>query len=1071
MVRKKLAVMVAALGAFQADVVSALGMGDVSLNSALNQPLDAEIRLLNTNDLDSTQVRISLADQAAFKRSGVEREFFLSNIEFTVQLDGSGNGVIKLTTQEPVVEPFLNFLVETRWPSGRLLREYTVLLDLPVFSEAGTAPIEQASSARPQADPVPSGATTAASATAIASARRADESVGSADSYRVKNDDTLWKIARDSRVRRDQSVQQTMVSLQRINPQAFVAGNINRLKSGAVLRLPTETEIDSVVDRQAVQEVANQNKAWKSGGESKTVTGSQLDATERSGPEGDQHREEARLTIAAGGGSEQSSVVDGEGDAGSGSEALRNELQSTEETLSKAERENDELHSRLDGMEEKVATLQRLLELKDDQLAVMQRDIAREEDLALTPAGEGPTSDSDSVMSEQDVTTGAVNSDEPMAAVEDNVAAGVETQPVAALEKKPSVPQSTSLPVKPGVIEQLLENPLYAGGAGLLVLAIAAVLLMRRRKEDEEEGALVPAEELEDFTVDDSLSELSLDTVEVDGPVPEPENDSTDLLVAELEQSIAAEQALEETLQENQQEAQSTVLQAETGDVIAEADIYIAYGRFVQAIELLKTAITQEPERSDLQVKLLQVFIESRDKQGFQQHYTVLQSLGDESAEIEVKEMLSSVDGVSDWLQDLPVASATEQEPVEDSTEALVQPDEELALDVDLDIDDGFSSTTILDPDAAAKEFDFDLDLDDLADATPQEGAGLTGDNLLDLEEEFSAAENSEPSLAGFASADNGLVDELEGLGEELGLEADDDGEFNLDELASSEFEDLDFADFETEGKSEAQGSAETDDLVLSLDELDSGDLDSELSLDDLDGGDLGSELSLDDLDGGGLDSALSLDDLEGGDLGSELSLDDLDGGGLDSALSLDDLEGGDLGSELSLDELEGGEIEQDSPLEELSADDLDLSGLDLATTAAASATQLPDAEDGLDLDLDGDFDFDDLEGGDLDGLSAELSAEFDDGEQLIGGSKGEEGLGAAALVAETVAADSDVEAEKDDFDFLADGDEVATKLDLARAYIDMGDTEGAKDILTEVIEEGSEQQQQEAQALRERFD
>ncbi|MFT5580463.1 MAG: pilus assembly protein FimV, partial [Paraglaciecola psychrophila] len=280
MVRKKLAVMVAALGAFQADVVSALGMGHVSLNSALNQPLNAEIRLLNTNDLDSTQVRISLADPAAFKRSGVERDFFLSNIDFSVQLDGFGSGVVKLTTREPVVEPFLNFLVETRWPSGRLLREYTVLLDLPVFSEAAPAVIDQATSA--QSESLPERAATAASTNTIASARRADNALAAGTDYRVQNDDTLWKIAKGSRVRADQSVQQVMVSLQRINPEAFVKGNINRLKSGAVLRLPTETEIDKVVERKAVQEVANQNKVWKRGGPVAAATDGQLDATDRS---------------------------------------------------------------------------------------------------------------------------------------------------------------------------------------------------------------------------------------------------------------------------------------------------------------------------------------------------------------------------------------------------------------------------------------------------------------------------------------------------------------------------------------------------------------------------------------------------------------------------------------------------------------------------------------------------------------------------------------------------------------------------------------------------------------------
>jgi len=144
MIRNKLAAAIAAIGALQAGVVGALGMGDLTLNSALNQPLDAEIRLNNTKDLDRTQVLIKMASPTDFDNAGVSLDYSLTTVKFNVILDGDGGGIIKVTTREPIIEPYLNFLVETRWPTGRMLREYTVLLDLPLFSDSAARPIEQA---------------------------------------------------------------------------------------------------------------------------------------------------------------------------------------------------------------------------------------------------------------------------------------------------------------------------------------------------------------------------------------------------------------------------------------------------------------------------------------------------------------------------------------------------------------------------------------------------------------------------------------------------------------------------------------------------------------------------------------------------------------------------------------------------------------------------------------------------------------------------------------------------------------------------------------------------------------
>ena len=113
----------------------ALGLGEATVKSAYNEPLIAEIRLLQTQELSSQEILVALASSEDFSRIGIDREFFLTNLTFTVVLDNPNNPYIRVTSVKPVQEPYLNFLVDTRWPSGRLLREYTLLLDLPVFAD------------------------------------------------------------------------------------------------------------------------------------------------------------------------------------------------------------------------------------------------------------------------------------------------------------------------------------------------------------------------------------------------------------------------------------------------------------------------------------------------------------------------------------------------------------------------------------------------------------------------------------------------------------------------------------------------------------------------------------------------------------------------------------------------------------------------------------------------------------------------------------------------------------------------------------------------------------------------
>lgn len=221
----------ASSSAFYSGVVPALGLGEITLHSALNQPLEAEIELLEVADLSSSDLLVRLASADAFSRSGVDRLFFLNDLRFTPLLRG-GNSVIRVVSSQPVREPYLNFIVEVARPNGALLREYTLLLDPPgssAYRSVAAVPEVRAASAPPVVSP----------ASATAAAPRVMPVAEAGVRYRVVSGDSLWKIAADLRVAGSQASQQALMrDIHALNPQAFSGGDINRLRAGADLLLP-----------------------------------------------------------------------------------------------------------------------------------------------------------------------------------------------------------------------------------------------------------------------------------------------------------------------------------------------------------------------------------------------------------------------------------------------------------------------------------------------------------------------------------------------------------------------------------------------------------------------------------------------------------------------------------------------------------------------------------------------------------------------------------------------------------------------------------------------------------------
>lgn len=937
---RKLVQAIAAASALTTGMAHALGLGDIHLHSALNQPLNADIEVTDVRDLSAGEIIPKLASPEDFSKSGVDRNFFLTGLKFTAVVQPNGKSVIHVTSDKPVQEPYLNFLVEVLWPSGRVLREYTVLLDPPLYSPqvaaaaAPRAPVAApAPIARQPVAPAPVAPRAVEPAPAASAPRQARLD---GNEYRTGSRDTLWEIASRARPDGSVTVNQTMLAIQDINPDAFIDGNINRLKSGQVLRLPDAEQIRSRSAGDADVQVREQRSAWREG---RSLAGAprQLDATRRANagaaPEQAENKDSLRLV------SGEAGKAKGSDKGAKNGKALSDKLAVTQESLDSTRRENGELQSRMSDLQSQLDKLQKLIELKDAQLAKLQGELATTPQPAApgsAPAGQPPAPGAEAPAAPA----------APASAPQPAATPAAPAQPAAPAAAKPVQPKpaaptpAAAAPAaenESGLIEELLANPtLLAAIGGSLVLVLLLVLLLLRRRAAQAEAAKVePA---------------------VAGPSGTDE--PLELAAGEFDSlSLEDEDAAPASAPATEKVA------AQTSDPLAEADIYIAYGRFNQAAELLQGAIYDEPQRADLRLKLMEVLAEIGDREGFARQENELRELG--GAEPQVEQLKSRYPGM--------VAAAA----VAGGLAAVAAGSDELEHfsfdDLDLTHD---GDAPVSEPVAqAAGDLDdaFDLGLDDLQ---------------LDDEVPHAAAEPQ-------AKAD------------ELSLEDFDlEDDLRLDEPAAA-----------------AQPARADDDFAFDLD-LD----------DDLAKAAPAASTASDALD----DFTLDLPDEPAAPAAKDEDfLFDLGEEGAGLAASADDDFGFDLGAESE---------PAAKPVEGL-ADDFDLS-------LPEEAPQALPADDSFAAQLD-------QVSAELDKLASDLEQPASPAAPLDAGFEAEPALDASSLD------EGDVD---DEFDFLSGADEAATKLDLARAYIDMGDAEGARDILDEVISEGSDQQQQEARELLERL-
>ncbi|EMW0997712.1 FimV family protein [Pseudomonas aeruginosa] len=493
---KALRVMLCAWSCLLAGQASALGVGDITLHSALNQPLDADIELLDVGDLGADEIEVRLAGADVFAAAGVERLQFLNELRFSPVLQGRGGNRIHVSSSRPVQEPYLNFLVEVARPNGRIVREFTVLLDplgyTPRMLPAARSGIEPQ---RQSSTPVPA----PRSAAAVVDPALLEPG----DEYLARPNDNLWAISGRLRGAGNADRAQLMEALYQLNPQAFVNADRHRLKAGARLRLPAGYQPE------------------------RGAPGAVKEAAVEVLPPAD-----AAVVENA-----PAALVEAQRQADAEAEALA--------------RQREELSQRMDDLQRQLQALQEQLQQRDHQVAELQQQLARRQ--AVRPAAPPPAA------------------------------------------AAPSVAQPVETPTDSQYWRWMIVL--------LLVLALLGVLLLRRRREE----APVPAVE--------PKRRVALNLPLRRAPRPPAAAPAPAKVEEQARPPVAAPSSPPPSPPPAPAAAPRAAMAA--ADKLDGADIYIAYGRYGQARDLLRQVLAEQPQRLSARMKLLLVLAELGDAAGF----------------------------------------------------------------------------------------------------------------------------------------------------------------------------------------------------------------------------------------------------------------------------------------------------------------------------------------------------------------------------------------------------------------------------------------------------------------------
>lgn len=575
-------------------IAEAAGLGKLTVLSGLGQPLRAELEIgANRDELSGMSAR--LAPQDAFRQAGVDYASVLLDLRFAVEKRPNGQAVVKVTSSKPVNEPFLDFLVELNWPAGRLVREYTFLLDPPEIAAKQTSRpvaearvVETVQGGGAKLDrPVPSSG--GVRSAPVSKVSNEPQRAGAEGARVVRQGETLRKIATETQYE-GVSLEQMLVGLFQKNPDAFSGNNVNRLKAGAILGIPEKAAVEAVSDAEAKKIYVAQAADWNTYRQKLAAATAQGTAKEESVSQSSSGKVTAKVEEKAAP-AEQSKdrvKVSPTELAAANAAASKSSADSEADKIAKS-RALQEAQERLVMLEKNVNELQKLVEMKNQKLAELQQQNATKKD--ETKPVESPK------PAEPPQVVEAVKPVEPPKPVEPVESPKVPEATPPVTPKPVEPPPKAKVPVpppapepEPDFLDSVLEDPLpLAAGGGVLALLAGYFLYKRRRAQPS-----------------------SLETTTAPGPSSLGPNSVFRMTGG---QSVDTGNTAPQTGDFSQ--TGPGTIDTDEVDPVAEADVYMAYGRDTQAEEILLEALQKDPQRTAIHAKLLEIYANRRSLKQF----------------------------------------------------------------------------------------------------------------------------------------------------------------------------------------------------------------------------------------------------------------------------------------------------------------------------------------------------------------------------------------------------------------------------------------------------------------------
>jgi len=1170
--RKFLALITLLAGLVHSSQLLALGLGDLTVSSSLNEPLEATIELLGLDGLTSAQIQARLGSVGEFERANIKRDFLIDNIQIEIIIFSRDQGVLRLTSEEPVIEPFLSMVVNVGWPTGRLMRDYTALIDLPVFvsdepqvvpldvpqtpapvreeppattpePEPQTEIISSAEPVGPAVEDTPEPAPAEPSQDVVAQADvqqepepqaesetdamaeqeqnagelvAADEAEPEADTdvaeiaaevvedvtedvtedlaeveevaeaeepvdVTIESGDTLYDIAARNRPATSVSVEQTMLAIQRANPDAFIDNNINMIRVGQVLRIPSIQEVQIIDQAQALNQIALQNQAV-----SVQPLAFSANNTDTSAQGSDE------LTILSG--EDGTDSLSGDNDMAETIAALENQLAISEENLDRARLENAELTARFNELTEQIDILQNIIAMQDERLAQFQADLAARNAEAAQAAAAQPIVDTPAQPPQTDNSLiGKLSSifENTLVLVSSLVALILMVVGFLVWRRQAAQNAMDDFDIAETAMAGDVPGTVDMGepeGASAGFLAALKARMSRNNADDGSEALVAQDEEQVELSVDAALTDEKDDDTDIT------ETDLEPVGLASIEESAATGDLEDDVNQDEVNEGgdgeESTGLlgklkalfrRSSDDDENGDDDIDLAYDPEDIDHDSDDDDLDDGSDGSD-DYEEDDDDEYSYDEDDDEDEFDVLDDFDNEDEDDD--DSLESDDSSEELVAEsadalldkfLDEADLDESDAVEEAAGEGDKTDPEAALPSETQ-EDLEQDSPLDDEDDSEDEISADLSTKFIEEAAPQTSNVVSlVDDMVDSEaEDDSEADDDAFDLGSFTLDDNGRSEaELQASETSLGSEENEESgqhtEVMLPQEASAETEEdstsLEFA-LDTTLDTTLDATLDTTmpeslDAVSGVAEAEEDVETFDFSLDDKSPGDTIAT----DTNGEEEDSS----DLESFDFNLDDTKPDTDSADDNAKSEPDDVEtfDFDVSSISSFEESRKPDVsDADAPiLKEEVKDDLETFDFDLGELASA------DEQDAVVLDYD-DIVIEDSESSDnsLESLAAALGQVDKDASDESLTNDNEFDLGEINFDDSLFEIDDEDDAQETSDEPISDRDEASTKLDLSVAYEAMGDLDGAREILNEVVAEGNAEQIAEATKLLQKW-